>query len=112
MEIHSKNIMHKANTDHSNKSSSLKQYKGLIKLENYAQNTNKSYNIHITLKTFCQMVSWPVNAKGKLTPWRAIQSISFSHLSQSHQTKESVENLNWLIIFEKKKHNWGIFKMI
>lgn len=62
------NIMHKANTDHSNKSSSLKQYKGLKKLENYAQNTNKSYNIHITLKTFCQMVSWPVNAKGKLTP--------------------------------------------
>lgn len=36
------------------------------------------------------MASCPVNAKGKLIPWRAIQSISFSHLSQFHQTYESV----------------------
>lgn len=41
---------------------------------------------NITLKTFFQMASCPVNAKGKLIPWSAIQSISFSHRLQSHQT--------------------------
>ena len=46
---------------------------------------------HTTLKTFCQIDSCPVNAKGKLIPWSAIQSISFSHLFQSHHTKESIE---------------------
>lgn len=46
----------------------------------------------ITWKTFCQIASCPVNASGKLIPWRAIQSISFSHLSQSHQANVSSRN--------------------
>nr|GMC86446.1 hypothetical protein Iba_chr04dCG11040 [Ipomoea batatas] len=44
----------------------------------------------VKLNSCCQttevMASCPVNARGRLIPWRAIQSISFSHLCQSHHT--------------------------
>lgn len=42
----------------------------------------------IFVYTRLQISSWPVKAKGMLIPCKAIQSISFSHRSQSHQTKE------------------------
>jgi hypothetical protein len=41
------------------------------------------------LENFLPIVSCTVNARGKLMPWRAIQSLSFSQLLQSHLARES-----------------------
>lgn len=38
--------------------------------------------------TSCHRASWPVKASGRLIPLSAIQSISLSHLVQSHHTEE------------------------
>lgn len=38
--------------------------------------------------TSCHRASWPVKASGRLIPFSAIQSISLSHLVQSHHTEE------------------------
>lgn len=63
-----------------------------------------------TWKTLCQIASCPVNASGKLTPCRAIQSISFSHLSQSHQANESSTPKNETTLRKRNKtkipHEW------
>lgn len=71
-----------------------KKFKDWNPFYHYVFPTAYLWSISNTWKTFCQMASCPLKAKGKLIPCRAIQSISFSHLSQSHHAIESEKHIN------------------
>lgn len=58
-----------------------------LKKQIYQSPINQPINDRQT-DTSCHRASWPVKASGRLIPFSAIQSISLSHLDQSHQTEE------------------------